>query len=343
MVLRIAAYAGDSGGGKKKLYITFTFCYAVYRSPLHLLPLSTRLRLLQDLSGLTQTELARRLDVSFVTLNRWANGRATPRHAALARIDRLLQEYLGTTAVIEDPLTAKKAALRHRAQTSPNMLKTILRHQDILDEFVLRLTYTSNRIEGSTLTEAETAAVLFDGSAVPRRALSDQIAAKNHQAALMALFLHLDLKGGIDEALVLRLHGMLMNGLQEDAGRYRRHGVRIVGANIPTANFLSVPQKTADLISDFQQRRDDAIRQAAEVHARFEQIHPFSDGNGRVGRLLLHAMLFRENLPPAVIRPERKRLYYAALNEAQRGGGTVRLEALFCDGILEGSRIMGRE
>lgn len=305
--------------------------------------LPDRLRLLQDLSGLTQTELAHRLGVSFVTFNRWANGRAVPRRSAATRIDRLLREYLGADSVIEDPLSAKKAALLWRAGRSPHVLTTILKHPDILEEFILRLTYTSNRIEGSTLSEAETAAVLFDGKAVPRKALADQIAAKNHQAALQALFQHIEERGPLDEALILKLHAILMNGLTEDAGYYRRHAVRIVGADIPTANYLSVPRKMDDLIEDLQRKEKDGIRHASEIHARFEQVHPFSDGNGRVGRLLLHAMLLQQNLPPAIIRPERKRTYYAALNEAQKGGGTVRLEGIVCDGILEGSRIIGRE
>ena len=134
-----------------------------------------------------------------------------------------------------------------------------------------------------------------------------------------------------------------MNGLRDDAGRYRTHAVRIVGADIPTANYLSVPRLMGKLVETMPHTGGDVIRHAADVHARFEQVHPFSDGNGRIGRLLLHATLLRENLPPGIIRPERKRLYYAALNEAQRGHGTARLEGVICDATLEGFRIVGRE
>jgi Fic family protein len=131
-----------------------------------------------------------------------------------------------------------------------------------------------------------------------------------------------------------------MNGIRDDAGFYRRHGVRIVGADIATANYAKVPELMERLVADIQADEPDAIRHAAAIHARFEQIHPFSDGNGRIGRLLVHAMLFRHNIPPVIVRPRYRLAYYAALSEAQRTGDTARLEGLLCDGILESGRIL---
>ncbi len=298
------------------------------------------LRLLQDLSGLTQTELARQLGVSFVAFNRWINGQAKPRKGAAARIEALLQEHLKTGVLPDRPVIGKKSALVAWARSSPSTLRTLLDRPDLLQEFELRLTYTSNRIEGSTLTEAETAAVIFDDAAVARRALADQIAAKNHQAALRALFRFVEAGESITEEFVLRLHAILMNGLRDDAGQYRSHGVRIVGSNIPTANPLSVPRLMTELVASIEKSPHDAIAHAADIHAQFEKIHPFADGNGRVGRLLLHMMLFRANLPPSIIRSQRKRAYYAALQQAQSGGGTEKLEIVICDGILDGRRIV---
>lgn len=302
--------------------------------------LPSNLRLLQDFSGLTQTELARELGVSFVAFNRWMNEKAFPRRDALVRIEGLLDRYVGMPDLPDDPLLGKKAALITWAKSAPSVLRTMLDRSDIFDELVLRLTYTSNRIEGSTLTEAETAAVIFDDAALARRPLTDHIAAKNHQAALHALFRHKESGEAITEDFLLRLHGMLMNGLRDDAGSYRTHSVRIVGSTIPTANYLSVPRLMTNLITSLSHREEDVIRHAADVHAQFEKIHPFSDGNGRVGRLLLHAMLLQANLPPTIIRPQRKRAYYAALQEAQKGGRTTKLEDIVCNGMLEARRIL---
>lgn len=295
---------------------------------------------MQKISGLSQTNLAHALGVSFVTLNRWMNGKATPRKGASQRIDALYREYSGLKEIPEDVLEAKKNILMRKAQSGINVLETILTHPDIRDQFVLTLTFTSNSIEGSTLTEAETAAVLFENTALPGKTFIEQLEAKNHQAALLFLFDYLKRKDPLDETLLLKLHSMLMNGIRQDAGSYRTHAVRIVGANVPTANYLKVPILTKELLRGIQHQTEDGIAHAANTHARFEQIHPFSDGNGRIGRLLLHAMLLKKNLPPAVIQPEKKRFYYSFLNAAQTRGDSSLLQDFLCDAITDGWKIL---
>lgn len=301
-----------------------------------------KLQAIQQLSKLSQTELARRLGVSFVAFNRWLHGKAAPRKGALSRIDALYREVTGLKVIPADALEAKKSVVGAKAKRYRNVLRTILRNPDIRDAFVLVLTYTSNSIEGSTLTEAETAAVLFQNAPLPNRTLTEQMEAKNHQTALLHLFDHLSAGRSVDEELVLRLHGMLMNGIRPDAGSYRHHAVRIVGADLPTANYVKVPSLMEEWARDFLAASKDVIGHAASVHARFEQIHPFSDGNGRIGRLLLHAQFLKKNYPPAIIRPERKRFYYVSLNKAQRQGDTSLLEDFLCDAVLEGWKIVER-
>ena len=81
----------------------------------------------------------------------------------------------------------------------------------------------------------------------------------------------------------------------------------------------------------------------ADVHSRFEKIHPFSDGNGRVGRMIMHAMALRANLAPVVVLQEKRRLYTVYLNKAQLKGDSSLFEDFTCDSILEGYRILERE
>lgn len=300
-----------------------------------------KLHAIQKLSGHTQTELAQKLGVSFVALNRWSKERALPRKKAQERIDALYRQYSGLAVIPEGELQAKKAMLMAKAKKSKSVLSTILHYPDIRDQFVLVLTYTSNSIEGSTLTEAETASVLFENVALPDKTLIEQLEAKNHQTALLYLFHHLSAKNAVDEELILKLHGMLMNSIRHDAGCYRQHGVRIVGADLPTANYLKVPTLMQSLVTELSQGKD-FLEHLASIHARFEQIHPFSDGNGRIGRLLMYAMLLQQNLPPVVIQPNNKKLYYSYLNTAQKKGDTTLLQDFLCDGIMDGWDIVER-
>ena len=146
--------------------------------------------------------------------------------------------------------------------------------------------------------------------------------------------------GKINEKLILKLHSLLMNGVREDAGQYRRHGVRIVGSNVTTANYMKVPELIKNLIKDINKREKDIIQHATIVHSRFEQIHPFSDGNGRIGRLILSAMLLLNNLPSAVIEIKEKRLYLSYLRKSQLKNDFVSLEDLVCNAILNGFKII---
>lgn len=303
-----------------------------------------KLQFIQRLSGLTQQELARRLGVTFAALNRWINGKAVPRLKAQERIDELYKEYSGENQIPKTVLEAKKGIILKNKKEHGSVSKEIVDNPDIRDQFYLSLTYHSNRIEGSSLSENDTAAILFQNAALPNKSLVEQLEAKNHQAALEYLFGYL-ISGKtkrLDEKFILKLHSILMNAIRSDAGIWRNHGVRILGTNIPTANYLKIPALMADLVKDINRSRKDTVAHVSLMHSRFEQIHPFADGNGRIGRLLMHAMLLEANLPPAVIRQEHKRLYNTYLKKAQLKGDASLLEDFICDAVLDGYRILER-
>jgi Fic family protein len=302
-----------------------------------------KLNVLLSASGMSQQEAANRLGVTVVALNRWVNEKAVPRPSAVQAIDALYREVTGEKpGVTNKPVDAKKLLVTRKARRQRNILGTILKHPDIRDQLVLSLTYSSNRIEGSTLSERETAAILFQNKSLPGKTLLEQLEAKNHQAALEHLFGHLARGGPVNEALILKMHGILMNAVRDDAGRYRTHGVRIVGSNVPTANPVKVPELMAQLDKRIQRADKDIVRQIAEVHAHFEKVHPFGDGNGRVGRLLMHAMALRSGLAPVSIAARKRSSYLTRLRNAQLGRGIEPLEELVCDGILESFRAAER-
>ncbi|OGZ68456.1 MAG: hypothetical protein A3D44_00745 [Candidatus Staskawiczbacteria bacterium RIFCSPHIGHO2_02_FULL_42_22] len=302
-----------------------------------------KLEIIKKMTGLTQAKLAERFGVSFAAFNSWWTGKSNPRPKMRALIDELFLEVTGQKVIPSTELAAKKQVIQHKASGHKNIVDEILRNPDIRDQFILKLTYHSNSIEGSTLTEPDTAAVLFDNVALPNKSLNEQLEAKNHQTALNYLFDFITQKEKISEGLVLKLHSILMNGVRPDAGVYRNHAVRITGVNLPTANYLSIPKLVPEVIKEAAKETKDIIALTAKVHSRFEQIHPFSDGNGRVGRLLMTVMLLENNVAPAIIRQQQKQLYYTYLYKAQTKDDQSQLENFLCDAVIDGFDILERK
>ena len=301
-----------------------------------------KLEIIQRTLGLTQTKLAEKFGVSFAAFNSWWNGKANPRPKMQASIDELFLEVTGQKKIPSDELIAKKQVLYQKSKENKNIVTEILDNTDIRDQFILKLTYHSNSIEGSTLTEPDTAAILFDNAALPNKSLTEQLEAKNHQTALNYLFDHIAKKEKVDENLALKLHSILMNGVRPDAGVYRNHAVRITGVNLPTANYMSVPKLMLEVATQITEKTKDIIRLSAIVHSKFEQIHPFSDGNGRVGRLLMNAMLLKANFAPAIIHQEQKRLYYTYLYKAQTKDDSSQFQNFLCEAVSDGFKILER-
>ncbi len=300
-----------------------------------------KLQLLEAVSGKTQVELARELGVSFAAYNRWRNGHAQPRASKAGQIDALLETHAGYSAERRATVWWHEA-LRTKQKKHAHVLREITRAPDILEQYVLSLTYNSNRIEGSTLSEADTAAVLFDDMAPRNKTVTEILEAKNHHSALEFLFSCLQQGKRINEALVLRLYEILMNGIRDDAGQYRMHAVRIVGSYVPTANLVKVPMLMQACVKDMRKHTDDVVGQLARTHAQFEQIHPFSDGNGRVGRLLMHAIALSANLPPVLVENRYKRMYLKHLNRAQLEQEYGPLEQFLAEALIRSYRIVER-
>ena len=301
-----------------------------------------KLEIIQKRLGMTQTQLALKFGVSFAAFNSWWTGKSNPRLSKQATIEELYLEVTGQKIIPENILAIKKQTLRQKSKEHRNIIKEILDNPDIRDQFILKLTYNSNSMEGSTLSEPDTAAILFDNVALPNKNLTEQLEAKNHQTALNYLFDQVSKKEKIDENLVQKLHSILMNGVRLDAGIYRDHGVRITGVNLPTANHMSIHKLMLGVMARVGLKNKDIVALSASVHSKFEQIHPFGDGNGRVGRLLMNAMLLDANFAPAIIRQEQKQLYYTYLYKAQTKEDHSQLEDFLCDAVTDGFKILDR-
>ncbi len=274
-----------------------------------------RLQLLQEISGKSQTKLAQELGVSFVAFNNWWTEKAIPRKNAEAKINKMLISLGINLGKQNSIFETKKEFILNLAEKNKNILNKILARSDLIDDLSLQITYNSNAIEGSTLSIAETASVIFDKQTLGNKTINEQLEAKNHDKAFRYLLAVISKKEKIKESLACELHKILMAGIRDDAGQYRTHPVRITGSYVPTANYLKVPQLIKDLFNSKFEK--DTLKQASHFHADFEKIHPFSDGNGRVGRLLLIGMLLKNNIAPAIIKKKKRPEYYKALQKAQ--------------------------
>lgn len=302
---------------------------------------AAKLRTLLKVTQKTQTELAELVGVSFPTINSWLSGKSEPRKRAKEKIDLLYQEYTGVRSINKSELAEKKKRIGEFATNFPRPLQTIISRKDLYDSFVLELTYHTNSIEGSTLNEPQVKAVIFDNAVIPDKTAVEHQEARNHQAALGYLFNAVNQgKKNITETDIKKLHAILMNGIYPNAGQYRRHPVRIAGSNVATANYLKVERIMAGLVKEFNKKSADALSHLAKTHAQFEQIHPFSDGNGRLGRLLMHYLAAQYGLPPILIKRERKQAYYTYLQRAQANSEYIFLESFVGDSLLESYQLL---
>ncbi|MCL2282175.1 MAG: Fic family protein [Fibromonadales bacterium] len=261
----------------------------------------------------SQERLAHNLEVSFSTLNSWINGRAKPRLKAVKKIDEAYLDIVGRTGIDEEFLNmVKKQALAQKIT-----VMEIIKNTALLDKLTLFLTYHTNTIEGSTLTLSEVKEVLDDDNKVlSNKTAREQIETRNHRAAMFYLLDELASQGKKfkwTEQIIFNIHLRLMNTIISNAGSYRNHGVRILGSSVVLANHASVNRLMDELIADLNTSPKDIIEHIAKLHSRFEHIHPFSDGNGRTGRLIMFAQALQNNIMPPLIVKERKRAYYKYL------------------------------
>jgi len=305
-----------------------------------------KLQRIQKYSGKTQEELARDLDVSYPTLNSWINGKSQPRAKAIEKIHSLYHETFGDTSIGVHVLDEKVEKLKKLQKQFSEPFSILMSRKDAYDDFLLSLTYHTNSIEGSTFNEPDVKAVLFDDVTIPNKSVREHQEAKNHQGALGFVMRWIrDNDNVIDEEFIKRIHQILMNGIMHNAGEYRNHSVRIAGAHVPTSNYLSIDKHISEYIevfNQFQKKPLVQVEQIAQSHSRFEQIHPFSDGNGRVGRLLMLILAFKYNMAPVLIKKEKKQAYYTYLEESQVKNNHIPLTSFIFDAIFEGYKLLAK-
>lgn len=180
------------------------------------------------------------------------------------------------------------------------------------------LTWSSNAIEGNTLTESETKVLLEDGLTADGKPLRDTFEALGHAKAYDFMFTLLG-KHEISESDVLTLHRMFYKDIDEaNAGVYRRTQVIITGSKYPVCAVNEIPGEMAKLLAwaNGERGKYHPVEFAAELHRRFVFIHPFVDGNGRVARLLMNTALIQDGYMLVIIPPVLRSPYISLLEKA---------------------------
>lgn len=236
-------------------------------------------------------------------------GKTVPDKTTIERLSKKLEDRKGS----------KKRRIFKPTFLSPEEKKRLVfgRHKSFEEEkdFVIQFSVHSNAIEGSPLADSH-AKKIITGKKMPKDAtLRSVYETVNTEEAYHFIK---NYEGDVSRRFLVTLHSILMHRLMPDSGKFRTKNVKITGAGFhcPTAERLD--HETERLLSfyRFLKRKYTPVETAALMHVKFIELHPFTDGNGRLGRLLMNFILMKNDLPPVIIRKEERKTYYRFLEAA---------------------------
>jgi fido (protein-threonine AMPylation protein) len=279
-------------------------------------------------AGFNRSQLARLLEVTYRTVFRWIDEGVKPHPSASRRIDELFKDHVDLVPVVE-----------HLKSGLENPIQILRRQTELRDRFFLENTYHSNAIEGSRMTMQETEKAL-EGKPVSGKEPFEIFEAVNHRNAMLHLLDTIKPGFQITEAYLLKLHSIVMYNFHNKLpGRYRTGYVNLTNTEKKLPAAQEVPIKIKTLIREINQTAKNPLAKIARDHYEFECIHPFFDGNGRVGRLLMNTQLLVLGFPPAIIRIDDQYQYYMGLGKGDLGD-FKNLQQMVCESVIRGYRLL---
>ena len=185
------------------------------------------------------------------------------------------------------------------------------RLKDVFDRFTINFTYDSNAIEGNSLTLKDVAVILFDKEAVPNKSLREIYETRNSRVVVDMI---LKRRFKISHRDIIKMHRLLMKDIEIRTG-YKKipNVIYRTEREVRTTPPEEVESEMTSLIEWCNKSDLHPLERASVFHGRFEKIHPFEDGNGRVGRFLVNVILVNNGYPPVIIRKTSRQAYMAAL------------------------------
>ncbi|MBU3889467.1 Fic family protein [Methylosinus sporium] len=225
-----------------------------------------------------------------------------------------------------DSIARKKARLDRLRPLRADAVAQLQKHYDV------ELTYSSNAIEGNTLTLRETAEVVEHGVTVGGKSLREHLEAVDHYDALLWMRELAAESGLVGEDTVCELHRRIVARSQPGiAGIYSRNPRRIAGSAVTFPNPAKIPQLMEQFGAWLLSAAAAEPLTAFEAHFRLTAIHPFADGNGRTARLLMNLLLIRSGFPPVSVRPEDRKTYLDSLERASLADDAIPYRTFMCE------------
>ncbi|MEK6915172.1 MAG: Fic family protein [Nanoarchaeota archaeon] len=185
--------------------------------------------------------------------------------------------------------------------------------KDLLDRFTANFTFESNALEGNSLTLKDVAIVMFENASIKGKDLREIYETRNSRRVVDLIFKN---KFSINHKDIIKIHKMLVKDINIQTS-YKKIPNFILGSKVKTA----LPEKTHEEMDNLIRWYNDNIEKihpiklASIFHGKFEQIHPFEDGNGRVGRFLINIILIKNKYPPLIIRKSQRVHYLKSLDD----------------------------
>lgn len=204
------------------------------------------------------------------------------------------------------------------------------------EEFLVEFTYNSNAIEGNSLTLQETAMVL-EGITIDKKPLKDHLEVIGHKDAFEYVLQLVQDKVPFSERVIKEIYSLVLMDKPQDKGVYRSVPVQIMGAKHTPPQPYLVPVQMEQLMVKYEEMNATMhlVERVATFHLFFESIHPFIDGNGRTGRLLLNLELLQAGFPAINVKFANRRRYYDCFNDYYETGSTKQMTTLIAEYVEE--------